>query len=155
MINPERVVEVEWAGKADHAAYAVKLLAVTENRTGLLAGITSAISDMKTGIRDARATVAADNRGRIEVTVEVFDVKHLDKSSARAQRPRVIDVGVSTGTGGAAAEGRRRDSSPPPGENTPAPSYAPPGISIRENFKKRHPAGRPAPRRVGVGGSFC
>ena len=93
MINPERVVEVEWAGKADHAAYAVKLLAVTENRTGLLAGITSAISDMKTGIRDARATVAADNRGRIEVTVEVFDVKHLDKVIRSVRNvPGVLDV---------------------------------------------------------------
>ncbi len=79
MVNPERIVEVEWAGKADHAAYAVKLLAITENRTGMIAGITNAISDIKTGIREAKATVADDNRGRIEVTVEVFDVKHLDK----------------------------------------------------------------------------
>src|SRR5688572_31341622 len=36
-------------------------------------------SDMKTGIRDARASVANDERGHIEVTVEVFDVKHLDR----------------------------------------------------------------------------
>ena len=34
---------------------------------------------MKTGIRDARASIANDDRGHIEVTVEVFDVKHLDK----------------------------------------------------------------------------
>jgi GTP pyrophosphokinase len=93
MVNPERIVVVEWAGKSDHAAYAVKLLAVTENRTGMIAGITSAISDMKTGIRDARASVASDERGRIEVTVEVFDVKHLDKV-IRAVRgvPGVLDV---------------------------------------------------------------
>ncbi|HKP72541.1 MAG TPA: bifunctional (p)ppGpp synthetase/guanosine-3',5'-bis(diphosphate) 3'-pyrophosphohydrolase [Pyrinomonadaceae bacterium] len=93
MVNPERIVSVEWAGKSDHAAYAVKLLAVTENRTGMIAGITSAISDMKTGIRDARASVASDERGRIEVTVEVFDVKHLDKV-IRAVRnvPGVLDV---------------------------------------------------------------
>lgn len=93
MVNPERIVSVEWAGKSEHAAYAVKLLAVTENRTGMIAGITSAISDMKTGIRDARASVAPDNHGRIEVTVEVFDVKHLDKVM-RAVRgvPGVLDV---------------------------------------------------------------
>jgi GTP pyrophosphokinase len=93
MINPERIVEVEWAGKPDQVAYAVKLLAVTENRTGMLAGITSAISDMKTGIRDARASVATDNRGRIEVTVEVFDVKHLDKVMRSVRNvPGVLDV---------------------------------------------------------------
>jgi len=93
MVNPERIVEVEWAGKSDKEAYAVKLLAITENRTGMIAGITGAISDMKTGIRDARATVAPDERGRIEVTVEVFDVKHLDKViSSIKSVPGVLDV---------------------------------------------------------------
>jgi GTP pyrophosphokinase len=79
MVNRERIVEVEWAGK--------------ENRTGMIAGITGAISDMKTGIRDARASVAPDERGHIEVTVEVFDVKHLDKviNSIKGV-PGVIDV---------------------------------------------------------------
>jgi GTP pyrophosphokinase len=93
MVNPERVVEVEWAGKSDNAAYAVKLLAITENRTGMIAGITGAISDMKTGIRDARASVVDDERGRIEVTVEVFDVKHLDKViNSIKSVPGVLDV---------------------------------------------------------------
>lgn len=93
MINPERIVEVEWAGKSDNASYAVKLLAVTENRTGMIAGITGAISDMKTGIRDARASVESDERGRIEVTVEVFDVKHLDKViNSIKSVPGVLDV---------------------------------------------------------------
>ena len=80
MINPERIVTVEWASRPEKTAYAVKLLATTENRTGMIAGITGAISDMKTGIRDARASVS-DEKGRIEVTVEVFDVKHLDTRS--------------------------------------------------------------------------
>src|ERR687894_744072 len=93
MVNPERIVDVEWAGKSDNAAYAVKLLAITENRTGMIAGITGAISDMKTGIRDARASVAEDERGRIEVTVEVFDVKHLDRVIGSIKGvPGVLDV---------------------------------------------------------------
>jgi GTP pyrophosphokinase len=93
MVNRERIVKVEWAGRQDQTAYAVKLLAVTENRTGMIAGITGAISDMKTGIRDARASIAPDERGHIEVTVEVFDVKHLDKviSSIKGV-PGVLDV---------------------------------------------------------------
>jgi len=44
MINRERIVEVEWAGRPETTAYAVKLLAGTENRTGMIAGITGAIS---------------------------------------------------------------------------------------------------------------
>jgi guanosine-3',5'-bis(diphosphate) 3'-pyrophosphohydrolase len=93
MVNQERIVAVEWASRPDKTAYAVKLLAITENRTGMIAGITGAISDMKTGIRDARASVAPDERGRIEVTVEVFDVKHLDKVISSIKNvPGVLDV---------------------------------------------------------------
>jgi guanosine-3',5'-bis(diphosphate) 3'-pyrophosphohydrolase len=93
MVNRERIVDVDWAGKTDGSAYAVKLLAITENRTGMIAGITGAISDMKTGIRDARASVESDDKGRIEVTVEVFDVKHLDKVISSIKNvPGVLDV---------------------------------------------------------------
>jgi GTP diphosphokinase / guanosine-3',5'-bis(diphosphate) 3'-diphosphatase len=93
MVNRERIVAVEWASRPEKTAYAVKLLAITENRTGMIAGITGAISDMKTGIRDARASVAPDERGRIEVTVEVFDVKHLDKVISSIKTvPGVLDV---------------------------------------------------------------
>ena len=93
MVNPERIVKVEWASRPEKTAYAVKLLATTENRTGMIAGITGAISDMKTGIRDARASIGPDQKGRIEVTVEVFDVKHLDKVTTSIKSvPGVLDV---------------------------------------------------------------
>ena len=93
MVNPERIVTVDWAAKADKTAYAVKLLALTENRTGMIADITSAISDIKTNIRATNAAVAPDNSGRIEVTVEVFDVKHLDKVMRSIRGvPGVLDV---------------------------------------------------------------
>ena len=94
MVNKERIVEVEWANsEANKRSDAVKLLATTENRTGMIAGITGAIADIKTGIRDARAIVSSDDRGHIEITVEVFDVKHLDKViSAIKAVQGVIDV---------------------------------------------------------------
>jgi guanosine-3',5'-bis(diphosphate) 3'-pyrophosphohydrolase len=91
--NVKRIVAVEWASRPEKTAYAVKLLAVTENRTGMIAGITGAISDMKTGIRDARASIGPDQKGRIEVTVEVFDVKHLDKVMSSVKNVAgVLDV---------------------------------------------------------------
>ncbi len=79
MINKERIVDVDWAKSDTDQIQSVQLLATTENRTGMLAGITNAIADIKTGIRDARANVSKDDIGLIEVTVEVFDKKHLDK----------------------------------------------------------------------------
>ena len=95
MVNKERIVDVEWAANSTGSkeSYAVKLLAITENRTGMIAGITGAIADIKTGIRNANAVVSADDRGQIEITIEVFDVKHLDKViSAIKAVPGVIDI---------------------------------------------------------------
>ncbi len=93
MVNKDRIVEVEWAKNEKEEIQSVRLLATTENRTGMLAGITNAIADIKTGIRDASARVSKENRGLIEVTVEVFDKKHLDKVVNSIQQvPGVIDV---------------------------------------------------------------
>ena len=93
MVNRDRIVEVEWAKNDTKHIQSVRLLATTENRTGMLAGITNAIAEIKTGIRDARANVSRDNRGLIEVTIEVFDKKQLDKViSSVEQVPGVIAV---------------------------------------------------------------
>ncbi|MEP6900238.1 MAG: bifunctional (p)ppGpp synthetase/guanosine-3',5'-bis(diphosphate) 3'-pyrophosphohydrolase [Actinomycetota bacterium] len=93
MVNRDRIVEVEWAKSEKEEIQSVRILATTENRTGMLAGITNAIAEIKTGIRDARANVSRDDIGLIEVTVEVFDKKHLDKViSSIEQVPGVIDV---------------------------------------------------------------
>ncbi|MEO7674986.1 MAG: ACT domain-containing protein, partial [Pyrinomonadaceae bacterium] len=93
MINKDRIVEVEWAKTEKDEVQSVGILVTTENRTGMIAGITNAIADIKTGIRDARASVSRDDRGLIEVTVEVFDKKHLDRVVSAVQHvPGVIDV---------------------------------------------------------------
>jgi GTP pyrophosphokinase len=93
MVNRERIVEVEWAKNDSKHIQSVRLLATTENRTGMLAGITNAIADIKTGIRDARASVSKDDKGMIEITIEVFDKKHLDKVvNSVEQVPGVIAV---------------------------------------------------------------
>jgi GTP pyrophosphokinase len=93
MVNKDRIVEVEWAKNDKKHIQSVRLLATTENRTGMLAGITNAIAEIKTGIRDARANVSKDDRGLIEVTIEVFDKKHLDKVVGSIEKvPGVIAV---------------------------------------------------------------
>ena len=93
MINRDRIVEVEWAKSDKQEIQSVKILATTENRTGMLAGITNAIAEIKTGIRDARAEISRNDQGLIEVTVEVFDKKHLDRVVTSIERvPGVIAV---------------------------------------------------------------
>ena len=93
MVNRDRIVEVDWAKSEKEEIQSVRLLVTTENRTGMLAGITNAIAEIKTGIRDASANVSRDDKGLIEVTVEVFDKKHLDRVvSAIEHVPNVIAV---------------------------------------------------------------
>ncbi len=93
MVNRDRIVAVEWAGKQDSEAFAVRLQAVTENRNGMIADITGSIADIKTGIRNAQAKISNDDRGLIEVTVEVFDLKHLEKVIMAVKKvPGVLDV---------------------------------------------------------------
>ncbi len=93
MVNKDRIVEVEWAKNEKEEKHSVRLLATTENRTGMLAGITNAIADIKTGIRDARAEISNDDKGLIEITIEVYDKKHLDKVIGSVEKvPGVIAV---------------------------------------------------------------
>lgn len=93
MINKDRIVEVDWAKSEKEEIQSVRIMVTTENRTGMLAGITNAIAEIKTGIRDAKANISRDDRGLIEVTVEVFDKKHLDRVlGSIGQVPGVIDV---------------------------------------------------------------
>ncbi|MEJ7847598.1 MAG: bifunctional (p)ppGpp synthetase/guanosine-3',5'-bis(diphosphate) 3'-pyrophosphohydrolase [Pyrinomonadaceae bacterium] len=93
MINKDRIVDVEWAAGEKNEIQSVRILVTTENRTGMLAGITNAIAEIKTGIRNATASVSRDDKGLIEVTVEVFDKKHLDRVvTAIEQVPGIIVV---------------------------------------------------------------
>ncbi len=93
MVNKDRIIDVEWALDDKEQIQSVKLFVTTEDRTGMLAGITNAISDIKTNIRDARAKVSNRDEGLIEVTVEVFDKKHLDRVIMSVKNvPGVVDV---------------------------------------------------------------
>jgi len=93
MVNRDRIVDVEWAKTEKDEIQSVRLFVTTEDRTGMLAGITNAISEIKTNIRDARASVSPKDEGLIEVTVEVFDKKHLDRVVGSVKNVSgVIDV---------------------------------------------------------------
>ena len=83
LYDPERRIEVEWekaAGGDAAAAYTVKLTMEVEDRKGLLAAVSAKIADINTNIRNMEArTGGDDHRARIDVTVEISDVQHLDR----------------------------------------------------------------------------
>ena len=78
LYDPERRIEVEWDKGTDPAPYTVRLSIQVEDRKGILADVSSKIAGINTNIRNVEATTT-DQMGRIDMTVEISDVKHLQK----------------------------------------------------------------------------
>jgi GTP diphosphokinase / guanosine-3',5'-bis(diphosphate) 3'-diphosphatase len=79
MYDPERRIDVEWdKGEDASPAYTVRLTVQVEDKKGMLAAVSSKVSGMNTNIKTMEAT-SEDQRGRIDMTVEISDMKHLEK----------------------------------------------------------------------------
>jgi guanosine-3',5'-bis(diphosphate) 3'-pyrophosphohydrolase len=79
LFDPERRIDVEWDRGEDVAPYVVRLTIAVSDRRGILADVSSRIADIDTNIKDVEATVDADHHGSIRMTVEISDLKHLEK----------------------------------------------------------------------------
>jgi GTP pyrophosphokinase len=80
MFDPERRIEVEWdATTSDQAPYTVRLTMQVEDRKGMLAEISAKVSDINTNITNMEARTGDDQQARIDMTVEISDVKHLER----------------------------------------------------------------------------
>ncbi|HEY3129623.1 MAG TPA: bifunctional (p)ppGpp synthetase/guanosine-3',5'-bis(diphosphate) 3'-pyrophosphohydrolase [Acidobacteriota bacterium] len=77
--NPERRIDVEWTGDVDGEVYPVKVSIQTEDRQGILADITAAVAKVDTNIVNVKASSHEDRSGRIDMTVQIKDMRHLDK----------------------------------------------------------------------------
>jgi GTP pyrophosphokinase len=78
LYDPERRIEVEWDKGADGSPYTVRLNIQVEDRRGILADVSAKIAGINTNIRNVEAQVN-DQMGRIDMTVEISDLKHLQK----------------------------------------------------------------------------
>jgi GTP diphosphokinase / guanosine-3',5'-bis(diphosphate) 3'-diphosphatase len=82
LYDPERRIEVEWdktPGGDVSARYTVKLTMEVEDRKGLLAAVSAKIADLNTNIKNMEARTGEDRRARLDMTVEISDLKHLEK----------------------------------------------------------------------------
>jgi guanosine-3',5'-bis(diphosphate) 3'-pyrophosphohydrolase len=80
MFDPDRRIEVEWdSAGTDQSPYVVRLTMQVEDRKGMLAEISAKISDINTNITNMEARTGEDQQARIDMTVEIRDVKHLEK----------------------------------------------------------------------------
>jgi GTP diphosphokinase / guanosine-3',5'-bis(diphosphate) 3'-diphosphatase len=78
LYDPERRIDVEWDKGTDGAPYVVQLSIQVEDRKGILADVSSKIAGINTNIQKVEAK-SSDQMGRIDMTVEINDVKHLQK----------------------------------------------------------------------------
>jgi GTP pyrophosphokinase len=80
MFDPERRIDVEWdTADGDHAPYTVKLTMQVEDRKGMLAEISAKVSDINTNITNMEARTDEADHARIDMTVQIRDLKHLEK----------------------------------------------------------------------------
>ncbi len=78
--DPERRIDVEWDKGKDVAPYTVRLTMEVEDRKGMIAELSSKIANINTNIITLEAsTRTADHHARIDMTVEIQDLKHLEK----------------------------------------------------------------------------
>jgi GTP pyrophosphokinase len=96
LYDSERKIDVEWVTAGAPEAYAVPLTILTEDRPGMLAEIAAVISDVNSNILNVEARTA-DERGTIDITVEIPDMKHLERVIASIKKlDGVYDVSRST-----------------------------------------------------------
>jgi GTP pyrophosphokinase len=79
LFDPERKMDVEWDSGRDTLPYTVRLKISVEDRRGILADVSSRVADINTNIRDIEANVSDDQRGSIRMTVEISDLRHLER----------------------------------------------------------------------------
>jgi GTP pyrophosphokinase len=79
LYDPERRIDVEWDKSDAVARYTVKLTMEVEDRKGLLAAVSAKIADINTNIKNMEARTDEGAHARIDMTVEINDLKHLEK----------------------------------------------------------------------------
>ncbi len=79
LYTADRRIDVEWDRGADQGGYTVALTLLVEDRKGLLAEISAKIADVNTNITNIEAKTHDGHLDRIDMTLEIRDVKHLDK----------------------------------------------------------------------------
>lgn len=73
-----RLVEVEW-DTATPGQHAVNIAVIAEDRTGVLANVSSAIAESDANISRAEITTREDRKAELHFVVEIADTNHLNR----------------------------------------------------------------------------
>ena len=93
LYDPERRIDVVWDRADAASSFTVCLAIQVEDRRGILADVTGAIANVNINMRKVEASTNEDQRGRISVTMDITDLKHLQRVSKVVRAvPGVVDV---------------------------------------------------------------
>lgn len=95
LYDAERRIAVVWgnAKSGEASAFTVSLTIQVEDRRGILADVTSRIADIDINVRKVEAISRGDSHGRISMTLDIKDLKHLQRViKAVTGVPGVLDV---------------------------------------------------------------
>ena len=81
----ERLVEVEW-DTATSSQHAVKIAVIAEDKTGVLANVSSAIAECDANISRAEIITREDRKAELDFVVEIADTSHLNRVLKAVER---------------------------------------------------------------------
>jgi GTP diphosphokinase / guanosine-3',5'-bis(diphosphate) 3'-diphosphatase len=81
----ERLVEVEW-DTATSSQHAVKIAVIAEDKTGVLANVSSAIAECDANISRAEIMTREDRKAELDFVVEIADTSHLNRVLKAVER---------------------------------------------------------------------
>ena len=93
LYDPERRIDVVWDTGDKESWFTVCLTIQVQDRKGMLADVTGCIAEKQINICKVEATANETQRGRIKVTIEISDLKHLQRAVKVVRSvPGVLDV---------------------------------------------------------------
>jgi len=87
LYGSDRRIDVAWSRKGGKdAVHPVRVQIVTDDKQGILARITNAISEDGTNIKTVDARVSEDRQGMVTLVLDIRDTEHLEKVLRRLRR---------------------------------------------------------------------
>jgi len=84
-VNPDRKIEVSWTGRGEGQLFQVQLRVYTEERSGMIADISTAIANTDTNVLNLKAE-SSKNRGVFEIIIQIHHLDHLNKVFSALKR---------------------------------------------------------------------
>jgi GTP pyrophosphokinase len=80
LYGSERRIDVAWSRRSgEEVTHPVRVMVITDEKQGVLARITNAISEDGTNINTVEARVSENRQGTILLVLDIRDVEHLDR----------------------------------------------------------------------------